>query len=629
MLQYLPGTSGLAEAVFVLLLFAAQTLVGAAVGRKNRWPALDPLAGWAVLCLPFVLLGTLTALSFIWVDVICITIVAASLAYCLWRGVAIRLTDWWPYLLLSAPFLLIVTPTAPYGWDQLSHWLPNVNYIYTVQHFPREGLPPTTSAHAGYPYGFALPVYWVEMAARACGTLFKGVGISAALNVTLFAICARMLVDALRSTQSGKQNGEHVTLGSMLFDTNIWLSAGLALLLMTALSPTFLPTNSISASADNPTSVVLLAITLSILPCEDGSNDRGSASLAQLALLLTLNVLLKEDNAVPALSLLLGRILWDARTGSEPLRTLRKFVLASMPMLAVGILWHAYAFLHIAQGEMAVRTPSQWHIALLPHVLLGMGGVFISKIGFLALLLATLFIASRSLSRRRPHDDRIGAIAVIAFAGLVGYTVFLAFAYISIFSEAEAERQAAFWRYQTHLGLVLEGAVIFAVCSSVVRPRTVYARLALPVAAVMVLAPVVFAPVIRPDLDPQSAAVRMVGNGVSPLIAGAAAIYIVDQTGSGAPCPMIVYESKTPVRMAGCVTKVSPCPGCMIQEAVARGEFIWTNGWSQELSQATGLHLAASQSHLLRRINGRWVAIAVWPKTPIKTRGVRTIWQSA
>jgi hypothetical protein len=628
MLQYLPTLSNLAQGGLTILLFLALAIVGAAVGGRDRREAFDPLIGWAVACLPYILLGTFTSLSFLWIDGVCLAIFAASLVHCARNRIPIDSRKWIPYVALTLPFLLLVTPTDLYGWDQLSHWLPNVNYIAAFQHFPREGLPQSTSAHAGYPYGFALAVYWIETAARLAGISTKTIGVSATVNVLLLAVAARMLVEKVCALQFTAAADAKKPLGRLFFGSSIWLAAGFSLLLMTALSPTFLPTNSISASADNATSVALLAIALAIVPSRTNERMR-TADLVQLALLLVLVVYLKEDDAVPAVALLAGRIIWDATAGRTPLLTLRNFAIASIPMLAVALLWHSYVYLHIPQGEMVLRPPAEWRFDLLPRIAGGMVLVLLSKIGFLICLLVTLFFAGRHLWSRKNSEDGAGAFAVIAAAGFVGYSLFLAFAYISIFSVAEAERQAALWRYETHLGLFLECAVVLLACGIMVQRRTVYRRLAIPVAATMLLAPIIFAPVIRPDLDPQYRAVRAIGADISPQLAGAKDIYVIDQSGNGAPCPMIVYESKTPVALAACVTKISPCPECMIQKAASDGEVIWTNGWPPALGKATNLNLPANGAYLLKRTAGHWAEIAHWPRTPTKIKGIRTIWQAS
>ena len=629
MLLFLPTLPDLAEAGFAIILFLALAVVGAAAGGRDRRREFDPLIGWAILCLPFVLLGTLSTVSFFWINGVCVAIVAASLARC-WRSrIAVGIGGWFSYLALALPFLVLVSPTDTYGWDQLSHWLPNADYIVTFQHFPREGWPQSTSAHAGYPYGFALAIYWIETAARLTGVATKAVGISATLNVLLFAVAARMLVEKVRDLQETTAGESRAPLGEILLTESSWLAAGLSLLLMTALSPTFLPTNSISASADNATSIALLAIAFAIVPGRRMGEQGYAAFLIQLASLLTLSVFLKEDDAVPALALLAGRLVWDFAADNHPLRTLRGFALASIPMLCVALLWHSYVYFHIPQGEMTVRPPSEWRFDLLPRVAAGMILAVISKIGFFVCLAFTSAFAVRRLWHKANGGDVSGAFAVVAAAGFIGYNLFLLFAYVSIFSAAEAERQAAVWRYETHLGLVLECAVILLAAGLSVHRRPIYGRLAIPVAAAMVILPIVFAPVIRPDLDPQYSALRAIGNDVSPYLAGAKDIYVIDQLGNGAPCPMIVYEAKTPVRLAECVTKISPCQTCLIQTAARAGQFIWSNGWSPALGKSTGLSLPANASYLLRRASGRWTVVARWARTPTRMRGVRTIWQGS
>jgi hypothetical protein len=628
MSDYLPHLSDLAEVGVAILAFVAFSVVGAAVAGRGRSKALDPLVGWAVLCLPFVLLGTLTTVSFLWIDSICLAAILTASVVCVQRKIGIGLGAWVPYVALALPFLLLVAPTEPYGWDQLSHWLPNTNYIVANQHFPREGLPPIASLHAGYPYGFALAIYWVEMAATTLRVSVHTVGVAATLNVLLFAIAARLLVEKIRALHDNIRSDGRVPLGRLLFAENVWLAAGLSLLLMTALSPTFLPGNAISASADNPTSVVLLALALTIAP-SDERNAR--ALLVQIACLLVIIVFLKEDNAVPAVALVAGRIARDARTNNAPWRTLREFALVSIPMLGVALLWHSYSYAHIPEGEMALRAPSEWRLDLLPQVLGGMTLIVVSKIGFFVCVAVTLFHAGRKLWQRAAlaTGDIPGAFAVVAAVGLIGYNLFLAFAYVSIFSPLEAERQSAQWRYETHLGLVLECAVVLIVCELAVRQKAIYGRLAVPVAALMLAVPIVFGPVIRPDLDPQSRAIRAVARDVDTRIAGASEITVVDRSGSGVPCPMFVYEAKTPLKLAGCVTKLTPCPVCIIDKAAREGQFIWTNGWTPILAQDTKLSLSGNASWLLERSGGKWSVAATWPMVPTRTRGVRAIWQAS
>ena len=618
MTAYLPTLSDLAVAALSILLFAAMTVVGAALGGRRRCAALDPLVGWAVLCLPFAVFGTLTDISFIWLDVAAAVIVAAAVALCAWRGIAPGSRQWLPYVALSLTFLAIVSPTLAYGWDQLSHWLPNANYLLAWQHFPRDGLPPIRSTHAGYPYGFALAIYGIEMLARALHVTAQPIGAAATLNVLLLCVAARLLAKKIAEIYANPipPMPDRAPLGRLLFGQSPWLAAGLALLAVTALSPSFLPANSLSASADNATAIVLLAVALAL----SGAPLHG----VQLAALLALNVFLKEDAAVPALALMIGRAAWDFRVRAKP-AALATMALAALPMLALALLWHSFAFRHIPGGEMGVRAPAEWHPGLLPAVLLGMIETIVSKIGFSVCLIVTLVVAARALVGGNP-DNATGKFAAIAAAGFLGYNLFLAFAYISIFAPAEALRVAALWRYETHLGPILEAAALFYVLGLVVRQRPIYARLAAPVTALMLLAPIVLAPVIRPDLDPQTRALRAVAATVDARGAGDT-VYVIDQFGNGAPCPMLEYEARKPFKVAACVTRHDPCVDCAIRQAARDGNLIWSNGWTRALDETTGLSLPAG-AWLIARTGDRWRVLQQWPFVPTRMRGVRAIWSA-
>lgn len=626
MSMYMPGFPDVVEAMLSLFVFASWSIVGAAVRGRSGRSEFDPLVGWAVLCLPFVLAGTLTTLSFAWIDLVCVAIVAAAAFECYRRRIDLDLKGWLPYFVLALPFLVMVTPTQVYGWDAISHWLPNAQYIIANQHFPREGLPPANSMHPGYPYGFALAVCWVEQLSQAIHVQIGIVGIPATENVLLFAVAARMLAGRVRSIHPADPAAKQATLGTILFSENAWLAAGLSFLLVTALSPGFLPSNSLSANADNPTSIALLAVALALLPAGSSEAEENRVRFVQLPLILVLLAFLKEDNVVPVVAMLAGRVVWDVRTSQQPVSTLRNLVLAGVPMLAVAALWHTYAYLHIPSGEMSLRAPSQWNFALLPHAMLSMAGILVKKTGYFAMLVPVMYLAGRNLVRgeRSPAN----AISVIAAAGFVGYTLFLAFAYVSIFSEREAERAAAFWRYQSHLALVLEAALVLPLSGLVVRRRLLFGRLAGPLCAVMLAAPIVMAPVIRPDTDPLYRSLRSIGGELNALIGGAHEMAVVDQHGAGWPCPIFVYEAKTPLRLAECVTKISPCPACEIRKATAETDTIWTNGWSAELAAATRLSLPPNRAYLLKRSAGTWAAVATWPMAPDKTWGVRAIWQT-
>ena len=60
--------------------------------------------------------------------------------------------------LLALPLAAGIESMDATGWDDFSHWLPNLAYLCIHSHFPTLA-EPSASIHPAYPYGLALPGY--------------------------------------------------------------------------------------------------------------------------------------------------------------------------------------------------------------------------------------------------------------------------------------------------------------------------------------------------------------------------------------------------------------------------------------------------------------------------------------
>jgi len=123
--------------------------------------------------------------------------------------------------------------------------------------------------------------------------------------------------------------------------------------------------------------------------------------------------------------------------------------LALIPAAILYLIWRHYVNIHLPGREFGFLPVEQWRLSGMPAILEAVWDVVRKKGGHFALLIG-LTIAGVICLFWRPSPW--GRLALITATVFVGYTSFLIFTYVAIFTSDEAFRAASFWRYSTHVG---------------------------------------------------------------------------------------------------------------------------------------------------------------------------------
>ena len=296
-LAHLPVTL----AVFGIALLAIG--LGALAGARRVETAL--VCGWGVAAFVTVLAGTLLRIP---LQPVMLLLGVAGLAGLGWAAVSrargMRGLDWsmtGRVALLAIPLLVLTEGVETIGWDDFSHWLPNLAYLCRYGHFPTLA-EPSASYHAGYPTALALPGY-------ASWLLLGRVPESAALIWNLVVMLAAgagiariILTRLVMATEGGIATeaapGRHLA---------AWTAASAGLLLAGLACPSFVPKIFFSNMADASTAAVLAVMGALVFQwwTEAGSTARAHVAF-QFALCGAVLLDLRQANAALFLLLVLG-----------------------------------------------------------------------------------------------------------------------------------------------------------------------------------------------------------------------------------------------------------------------------------------------------------------------------------
>jgi hypothetical protein len=592
-----PAGTGLLNLALAVLLALGLQILGAAIGGARRRAEADMLVGWGAASLLVSLIGALTNLSFILMDCVLLALVLIALLWSRAARIPLALGEWGRLVLLSLPLLLVVCPMQPSQWDELSHWLPNARYLLDIQHFPGAGRPASVSVHAGYPYAMPLAVYWVAMADRVIGIKNWAMGTAPVFNVMLLIAAARLLVGLLRRSDQRIAS---------------WALLATGLATVTFLCPGFVPKLVLTAYAETGTSVGLFAAAIFLW---DKRVWTEPGRLIQLSLILCLVILLKEDNAVALACLLGAALLWTWREDGRFWPTLRTLIIVCVPMVIAGVLWHLYSGVNIPGGEMAARPPSAWRFDLAHDIAAGFLKTALDKSGYFApMIVIAIFGLIRWLSPRQ-DEDGLARLAFLTGASFVGYNLFLAFAYATVFPPGEGERVASLWRYNTHLDL-LEIAVIALLIRRFVSESRWVHNVGPAVIVIVLIVPLATSGLLRFDRAPYVTKMRDAARDLGRVLPSRANLVMIDMRREGDGCVLAGFE-------LGPMRRISRCVGMGdesldLAPILADADYLWINGWTAQAGKATGLDIDSGHAHLLARRDTVWNAIESGDLVPAK-----------
>ena len=225
--------------------------------------------------------------------------------------------------------------------------------------------------------------------------------------------------------------------------------------------------------------------------------------LVLLSLALAALVNIKQDSVALAAGVVASSAALVLLQGGARLRSLALVLLAALPATLLYLAWRWYVLTHLAAGELKLLPVQQWQFDLIPQILRSMGGVLLEKVYFsLAVIAALVALAWRWRRRGLDLPTRVAAL----FAGVAFlYNAALFFTYIAHFDNEIGASAHSYFRYNTHLGLLLMLALTLLARATLVERgwtprgwRRAVAALALGLA---LISPVAFFGFLRFDLE--------------------------------------------------------------------------------------------------------------------------------
>jgi hypothetical protein len=483
-------------------------------GRVLTWGRgtieVQTVAGWGGLAIVLTLWGVFRPEPLWWPLA---AIVAVALVATLRRDLSPRSEDLAALLrimALSLPIWAILLTARPSQPDTFLNLLPNAAYLYDHAQLPADGRPPSHSFLPAAPYNMQ---FWAYLAGAALPQLPASAMVH--INILLHLIVGLLLARAVQS------------LGRDAAGAPGWGACALGILLATGLNPGFVPRiyfaeySEASVAACLAIAGWLSARSLGALADRVPTGDR----LWSLALVLAALVNIKQESVtfVVALGVTIAVLsLLDRRVHFW--RAMVRFLPAFLPAAALYLVWRWFALTAFAAGErveLKLLPFNQWHWEVLPQVLSRIGTIVLEKGVFFAFILISLVLLVVRLRRRGPDlPARLLALLVGTF---VLYNLFLLLIYVAHFAPEMSADAHSFFRYNTHLSLLLVLALAtFARAVFEERrwmPSWGKRRLAASVLVVASLVvPVAFAERLRFDLVMPQPLVRALGHDLGAFL---------------------------------------------------------------------------------------------------------------
>ncbi len=595
--------------------------LGGLAGARRAETAL--VAGWGIAAFATVAVGTLTPLS---LEPVMLTLGVAGflgvvwLARDAWRGVPrLHCATAARTLLLALPLVILTEGMETTGWDDFSHWLPNLAYLCGHGHFPTLA-EPGMSYHAGYPAALALPGY--------TGCLLLGrIPENAALiwNLLVMIAAAASIATILQTRLAGLA----ATPAARAYAP--WAAAALGLLFAGLACPSFVAKIFFSNMADASTAAVLTVIASLLFAWLREPDPMAQARLAWLFALCGVALIdLRQENLAQLLLLFIGAgfaTFWHRARPGVIVGWMA--VLAFAAPLLTWVLWRRYTAAEIPSGDIPLLPFFQWHWAEFPSTLASMARVMLAKTGLFVLIAAITVRAALALRRRdtltpAERGTLLGVVTVC-----LGNIVFLACAYLAVgFSKEEAAAAASFWRYIGETGplAVLAAAVALPLGWTAripARPATVALA---GLAAVLPIATVKF---YRFDLDSPVPTLRRIGEAIDRQLSPGQPVELVDVAGDGFAPLVVGYQ----LRIADARPGVPPRPvaivasphGVALSQATSAehaAPYLWLAQGAPEVGPLVDQPLHTDCAYLLKRERDRFAVVGRWPLGPAVARAV-------
>ncbi len=406
---------------------------------------------------------------------------------------------------MTLVFWLVIAPIQPSQPDTWLNLLPNAFYLVDWGRLPTAALPPSYSYLPAAPYN----TQFVSYLGSLVSPNYPAAGMSLINAVFLLAVgllIARTLAMPLLTPDAVLP----------------WGTIAGGMLLVTLLNPGFVPRFHLSAYGETAlaATAAMSAWLLVSAQSEIAAGRPPEGAVFGIGLVLAAMVNAKQSGiGLVAASAGAAALTSWAEGGRQRPSMLRLVALAVIPSLGLYTLWRYHASI-AGVDELKLLPFGRWNWAQVPEILASAGRVVAGKVVYFSCA-ATALIAWPALLRRQGWTLTTRLLAYHGFL-LALYNGFLLLTYIGLFSGEMSIQAHSFFRYNTHLALVLVLALALAardleVVQWLVEKRAqAVGRLAL---AIAVLAPLGYAYRLRFDLDMPQPLVRRLATNLKAYLA--------------------------------------------------------------------------------------------------------------
>ena len=592
--EYLPHPADLVGLAVTWVAAVILMLAGAMVGARMP-PEVQIGIGWGVLCVVLTVWGVLVpfSLAIPAAGLALIALCTLALPNCrpgsrtwrtLGRVVPVTLVFW----LVMAP----VQPSQPDTWLNL---LPNAFYLVDWGRLPTAARPPSFSYLPAAPYNTQFLSYlgglaWPDYPAAGMSL------VNALLLLTAGLLVARALAMSWPTA----------------YAVPPWGAIAGGMLLVTLLNPGFVPRFHLSAYGETAlAATAAISAWLLVSAQTDIAAGRGITGVAPAIGLVLAAMVNAKQSGIGLVAASAGAAALASRAeGVRQLRSMLRLVgLAIIPPLGLYALWRYHVSV-AGVDELKPLPLAQWNWSETPEILASTGRVVAGKavyFGCAALALA----AWPLLWRRQGWTPTTRLLAYHAFL-LPLYNGFLLLTYIGLFSGEMSIEAHSFFRYNTHLALVLVLALAardLGIGRWLVGGRArVVGRLVL---ATVVLAPLAYAYRLRFDLDMPQPLVRNLANELKDYVHDGDRVALLLPGDNDSVAMMIAgVLTETPPRRRGLdLLRRDTADPATLDEAARLGYRLALISCVPEGFE----DLPASQAVLLQGGRDGWRPLAAWP----------------
>jgi hypothetical protein len=588
MALYLPGFAGILAIGITWAVTIVLLLIGTGVGGRGgaTAPEYRIVSGWGALCVVLTLWGVFVPAS---LRIPAIAMVAAALAAQLLPARRLTCADGIALgrlLLLTLPLWVVMAGVRPSQVDSFLNLLPNADYLVDYARLPAATSPPSYSFLPAAPYNtqflaFLGSLVWPDYPAAGMSL------VSVMLRFVAGLAMARVLAGRERAPS--------------------WGPTALGMLLATLFDPGFVPRFHFSAYGETA-----LAVTTLLAACLFIEASEGHAHLLALSLILAAMINIKQSGiglvlAVAGAAIVIG----IAERRAQWRRLVGETAFTLVPAALLYLVWRYYVA-HAGVAELEPLPLNQWNWSLLPATFEGIAGSIAEKpIYFTAEIVS--FACLAVLLRRRGWSRGTRFLAFNA-AAFILYTGFLIVTYVAHFSAEMAAEAHSYFRYNTHLSLILVLSLALAACE-LLPPVWADSRrrrgLAVVVIVLALAAPVAFAERLRFDIEMPQPLVWDMAVELKPYLQDHDRLALLLPGDDGEIGDLLSgYLASAPPRRRGLdITRYETVDTATLDAATKNGDALAVITCTPD----DFLGLPAREAALLRHDADEWHAVASWP----------------